>query len=82
MRIQPRAGRDEIVGPVGERLKIRIGSPPVDGEANRALVRFLAKRFRVARSRVTIVAGHHGRDKLVEIDSPAKIPDEVLGYIG
>ena len=82
MRVQPRAAPDEIVGPVGNRLKVRIGSAPVDGEANRALVRFLAKRFRVARSRVTIVAGNSSRDKLVEIDSPAKIPHEVLGYIG
>ena len=82
LRIQPRSGRDQIVGRVGERLKVRIGSPPVDGAANEALIRYLARRFGVARTRVVIVRGQRGRDKLVEIDSPGKIPDEVRDCIG
>jgi uncharacterized protein (TIGR00251 family) len=82
LRIQPRGGRDEIVGRVGDRLKVRITSPPVDGEANSALARYLAKRFAVPLTRVCIVAGHRGRDKVVEIDSPRKIPDEVQACMG
>jgi uncharacterized protein (TIGR00251 family) len=82
LRIHPRGGRDEIVGRVGDRLKVRVTSPPVDGEANRALARYLAKRFAVPRTRVSIVAGQRGRDKVVEIDSPRKIPDEVRACMG
>lgn len=82
LRVQPRGGRNDFVGPVGDRLRIRICSPPVDGEANETLIRYLAKQFRVTRSNVRIVSGRRGRDKLVEIDSPGKIPDKVLGCIG
>lgn len=63
-------------------MRIRVSSPPVDGEANKTLIRYLAKQFRVKRSHVRIVAGERSRDKMVEIDSPGKIPDEVLGCIG
>ena len=75
VRVQPRASRDEIVGPHGdEALKVRITAPPVDGKANTHLVRFLAKAFGVPRSRVTLLGGDSSRTKHLRIDSPTTLP--------
>ena len=72
IRVQPRASRTEVVGPHvgphGETLKIRLGSPPVDGAANRELVAFLAKQLRRPRSAITIAGGEHARLKTVLIE--------------
>ncbi len=62
VRLIPRGGRDRIdgfaPGADGERvLKVRVTAPPVDGAANAALVRLLAKALGVAKSAVTIIAG-------------------------
>ena len=65
--VQPRAGRTEVVGPHGEVLKIRLAAPPVDGEANEELVRFLAKVLGVAKGAVTIESGDTGRRKRVRV---------------
>ena len=54
--IQPKASRDSIVGLHGDELKVAITAPPVDGQANAHLVKFLAKQFRVAKSQVLILA--------------------------
>ena len=52
--IQPKASRDSIVGVHGDELKVAITAPPVDGQANSHLVKFLGKQFRVAKSQVVI----------------------------
>lgn len=72
--IQPKASRDQIVGPHGEELKIAITAPPVDGKANAHLTRYLAKQFRVAKGQVSILKGELGRHKQVRIDDPVQIP--------
>ena len=65
IRVQPRAGRTEVVGPHGSALKIRLAAPPVDGAANTALVAFLAKRLGRPKASVEIRRGHKGRIKSV-----------------
>ena len=72
--IQPRASKDDIAGPQGERLKIRITAPPVDGQANQHLIRFLAKTFKVPKSRVIIESGETGRLKRIRIQNPQQLP--------
>lgn len=67
LHIQPRAGRTEVVGPHGDALKIRLAAPPVDGEANEELVRFLAKTLGGAKSAVSIESGGTGRKKRVRV---------------
>lgn len=52
--IQPKASRDSIVGLHGDEVKVAITAPPVDGQANSHLVKFLGKLFRVAKSQVVI----------------------------
>lgn len=65
--VQPRASRTRAVGEHGGRLKIQLAAPPVDGEANAALVEFLAGALRVRKSDVAIVRGETGRRKTVRV---------------
>ncbi|MGD8383556.1 MAG: DUF167 family protein, partial [Syntrophobacterales bacterium] len=57
VQVQPRASRDEVVGTHGDGLKIRITAAPVAGAANKHLLKFLAKKLRVARSQMSIASG-------------------------
>ncbi|MCZ7585405.1 MAG: DUF167 family protein [Deltaproteobacteria bacterium] len=67
IRLAPRASRDKILGEHGGRLKIAVTSPPVDGEANAHVIRFLAKSLGVAKSAVEIVRGQYSREKDIHI---------------
>lgn len=51
----------------GEALKIRLAAPPVEGNANEALIAFIAQAFGVAKRDVTIVGGEKSREKRVEV---------------
>ena len=82
VRVQPRASRSEIAGRHGERLRIRLQAPPVDGRANAALVEFVAATFGVPRARVTIEQGLTGRDKRVRIAGAPAAPDTLRAVIG
>ncbi|MCE9678042.1 DUF167 family protein YggU [Shewanella sp. AS1] len=75
--IQPKASRDQIVGPHGDELKVAITAPPIDGKANAHLSKYLAKQFKVPKSQVIIEKGELGRHKQVKIISPQQIPDEI-----
>lgn len=74
LRVQPRASRDGFAGPLGDRLKVRITAPPVDGEANAHLIRFLAKAFGVPQGQIQILSGEGSRNKDIRIQAPKKIP--------
>jgi len=79
--IQPKASRDQFQGLHGDELKLAITAPPVDGQANSHLIKFLAKQFKVAKGQVTIVRGELGRHKTVAIDSPKQLPPEVSALL-
>jgi uncharacterized protein len=68
VRLQPRARRDEVVGERSGAVVIRVTAPPVDGRANDALCRLIAKRAGVAPSKVSVVRGHGARDKLIRVE--------------
>ena len=74
VRVQPRASRSEIAGLHGERLRIRLQAPPVDGKANAALVEFVADLFAIPRGRVTIEHGLAGRDKRLRLQGAPSVP--------
>lgn len=65
--VQPRASRTKVVGEHDGRLKIALAAPPVDGEANDALVAFLAEALGVTRSAVELIDGATGRRKRVRV---------------
>ncbi len=77
VRVQPRAGRDEITGLQAGRLRVRLTAPPVDGKANLHLCRFLAEAFAVPPSRVTLIAGATSRDKRLRISAPRHLPWDI-----
>jgi len=74
LAIQPGAAKSHISGLHGERLKIRIQAPPVDGKANAELTKFLADAFDTPRSRIKILRGENSRTKTVRIDRPVSCP--------
>lgn len=68
LRIIPRAGQTRLAGEREGALVVRLAAAPVDGEANAALVAWLAQQLRVPRRSVRLVAGDRSRDKRLEID--------------
>jgi uncharacterized protein (TIGR00251 family) len=67
VRIIPRASRSEIAGEYNGALRIRIAAPPVDGAANRELVRLLAKSFKLPQNAIEIVSGAGSKNKIVHV---------------
>ena len=67
VHVQPRASKNEVCGIQGDALKLRLTSPPVEGEANRLCIEFLAKLLRVPKSSVAIIAGEKSRHKTLRI---------------
>ncbi len=74
VHVQPRAAKSEITGFFGNRLKIRVAAPPVDGKANQRLIDYLAETFDVSKRDVVLLAGESGRDKRFKIRSPKRMP--------
>ncbi len=67
VRVIPRSSRSEIVGEFNGALKVKLNSPPVDGEANKELIALLAKNFHVSKSDVEIIGGQTSKLKQVKI---------------
>jgi len=70
--VQPGAKRSEFAGRHGERVKVRLAAPAVEGKANAALIEFLADYFGVPRRNVSIVSGVRSRAKRVAIEGVAE----------
>ena len=76
--VQPRASRDKV-GPWHDgRLKVAVTSPPVDGEANAAVIELLAKRLGVSRGAVEVIAGATSRRKTVRVRGIARAAIDAL----
>lgn len=75
LHVQPGAARTEVAGRHGDALKVRVASPPVDGKANAALLRFVAEAFGVPLAQVALVRGETSRRKTVRIERPRLRPD-------
>ncbi len=67
IRVIPRASKTEWGGKRGEALVVRLQAPPVEGAANEALLKFLAKQLEVRASELEIVAGERARNKVVRV---------------
>ncbi|HTO19924.1 MAG TPA: DUF167 domain-containing protein [Pseudomonas sp.] len=75
VHLQPKASKDGFAGLHGDRLKIRLTAPPVEGKANAHLMAFLAKAFGVPKSQVSLESGELNRQKRVRIRRPQKVPE-------
>jgi hypothetical protein len=74
LHVQPGAKRTEAAGRHGDRMKIRLAAPPVDGAANDELVRFVAEAFGVPKRNVEIVSGATSRQKRVRVTGATTRP--------
>ncbi len=79
--VQPRAHCDEIVGTHGNALKIRLTAPPVEGQANDHLLRFVANALHVPIKQVTLVSGATGRAKRVRVIGLSSVPEGLRQWI-
>lgn len=84
IRVQPGAKKTAIVGVYGEgesaQLKIAVQAPPIEGRANEALIAFLAKHFRIAKSAVVLISGELSRSKVLLLNGvPASRARGLLG---
>jgi len=74
--VQPRASRAKI-GPMHDgRLKVAVTAPPVDGEANAAVIELVARQLGISRGSVVVIAGKSSRRKTLEI---ANVTSRQLG---
>jgi uncharacterized protein len=67
LRVSPGAKRAAVVGRYGDAWKVRVAAPAQGGRANAAVVRLIAAAASVPPDSVTLVSGHSGRDKIVEL---------------
>jgi len=68
VRVTPRARRDEVVGWQGGVLRVRVSAPPLEGKANAAVAKLLAKTLGVPSRDIAIARGERSREKQVVVD--------------
>nr|WP_211370979.1 DUF167 family protein YggU [Pasteurella multocida] len=79
--LQPKASKDQIVGLHDNELKITITAPPIDGQANAHLLKFLSKTFKVPKSSIVLEKGELNRHKQILIPNPKVIPEEIIALL-
>jgi uncharacterized protein (TIGR00251 family) len=67
IRVQPRASRERVLGLRGEAIAIALKAPPVDGAANEALLKLIARQLKVSAAAVELVRGSTGRSKWIRV---------------
>lgn len=74
LHVQPNASKDQWLGLHGDRLKLKIKAPPVDGKANQYLLNFIATEFAVSKASCKLISGTSSREKRIAVTSPHKLP--------
>ena len=67
VKMVPGSSKNKIIGAYNNALKISIAAPPVEGKANKKCIAYLAKYFDVAKSKIEIISGQSGKNKLIKI---------------
>jgi uncharacterized protein len=80
IRLQPRAKRNAILDERDGVLRVSVAAAPVEGRANAALCKLIAKRAGIARSRVSVIRGERSREKVVRVDGMELL--ELRGALG
>jgi uncharacterized protein len=75
--ITPKSSKDEIIGLLGNEVKISITAPPIDGKANTYICKYLGKLFKTAKSNVKILKGENNKHKTIEISHIQELPEKV-----
>lgn len=67
VKLVPRSSTNLIIRQQGEFIKIKVTAPPVEGQANKALIELLSKKLKKPKSHIRITAGESSRLKTVRI---------------
>ncbi len=78
LKISPNSSKNEIIKCDDGGVKVKITAQPVDGKANKALLEFLSKQFKIAKTSIEIVKGHTGKDKTILIKTS---DDEIISKL-
>lgn len=83
MRLQPRSSKNAVEGVQENSLKIKLTAPPVEGEANRALIEFLSDLLGIRKSALSIDTGTKSREKRVRVEGMGlkEMVERLLGVI-
>ena len=65
--IQPQSSKNEVTGIYNDAIKICLTSPPVDGAANKACLRFFSKWLGMSPSKICIARGHNSKNKIIKV---------------
>lgn len=65
--VQPKSSKNQIIGQHNNELKIKITSPPVDGEANEAVIKFFSKILKIPKNQVELIKGESSRHKVIKL---------------
>jgi uncharacterized protein (TIGR00251 family) len=68
LKVVPGSSRDEIVGWLGDSLKVKVKAPPEKGRANEAVVALLAERLEIDASSIAVVSGHGSPAKVLDVE--------------
>jgi len=82
IKAQPNSSKNEIVGLLDNALKIKIKAPAVEGAANKELIKFLSKSFKIAKSNISFISGQSSKIKIIKLplnDSLEKFLKEFNG---
>ncbi|MDR3502402.1 MAG: DUF167 domain-containing protein [Legionella sp.] len=75
--VQPGAKHSDIAGVHGDALKIRLQTPPIEGRANEALIKFIAQLFEVPNRQVLLKRGEKSRHKILHITGSKRAPSSI-----
>jgi uncharacterized protein (TIGR00251 family) len=65
--LQPKSSKNEIAGPYRDGIKVKVTALPIEGRANKALIRLFAKELGISPSRIEIIKGHHSQEKTLKV---------------
>ena len=78
LHVQPGARKSEVTGLHGDALKLKLAAPPIEGRANEALLKFIARLFEVPLRQVELKQGEQSRHKVVAVTGSRIDPESLL----
>jgi len=76
IKVKPNAKNDKFEFMGDGTIKISIKAPPKEGKANKYLIKFISKRFKIPTTKIKIISGEHSRDKRIQIEGIDRLVPE------
>jgi len=83
IKAQPNSSKSEFVGVYGEdAIKVKIAAPAVEGAANKELIKFLSKQFKIPKSEINFISGQNSKIKLIKLPKSKNLMDFIKDING